>query len=320
METTIYNDIIHVAFCITDNDGTYIRHVATTMASILSNTKSKVHFHLIHDSTLTSENQRYLSNWIESQKQCLSYYLLTDTQLREIELLLKQNGYSCSAGTLYRLKITEILPDVHRVIYLDSDIVVNLDLNLIWEISIDSFFCGAILDNKSTRYKWSNRKSFKQMQIDYRKYFNAGVMILNLDLIKKEIMLWEQASAFFGKYKKKVIFFDQDALNNLLQKKTKLLDERFNFIPIGESEICKRIPAIIHFAGPKPWNYRCSPYDWLYWKYFSMTPWGDSVEKLLSAQQLVGIDLGYALQSGRIASRKNLLKGIWKICQLGRTR
>lgn len=111
----------------------------------------------------------------------------------------------------------------------------------------------------------------------------------------------------------KVPFIDQDALNFLLQKHIKFLPAKFNYIPINDSEIgrtCSAINAIIHFAGPKPWDYHCSPYDWIYWKYFSMTPWGDSIESLLDAQQMVGIDLGYALQIGRVASRKSLLRGI----------
>lgn len=304
------DDVIHVAFCMTDNDGTYIRHVATTIASILSNTLSKIHFHLIHDSTLTQNNQKLLNTWIEQKGQYLSCYCLNNTQIREMKLLLQQNGYSCSIGTLYRLKLAEILPDIRKVIYLDSDVIVNLDLKILWEIAIDSSFCGAILDHKATRYKWSNRRAFRRMGIDYKRYFNAGILALNLEKIRNKMLLWKQAMEFFEKYRKDTIFFDQDALNNLLQKETIFLNERFNFIPIGEKGNAKEIEAIIHFAGPKPWNYRCSPYDWLYWKYFAMTPWGDTAEKLLDAQKEVGVDLGYALQIGKIASRKNLLRGI----------
>lgn len=115
------------------------------------------------------------------------------------------------------------------------------------------------------------------------------------------------------KHSKDIIFFDQDVLNKLLQNEVLFLSEVYNFIPTAQNEITKDLktePAIIHFAGPKPWNFYSSNYDWLYWKYLSKTPWGDTVGKLLKWQKNLGIDLGYALCVGKVASRKMLLRGI----------
>lgn len=49
--------MIHVAFCVNDANGSYVRHTAATIASIFENTKDKVTVHLIHDETLTDENK-----------------------------------------------------------------------------------------------------------------------------------------------------------------------------------------------------------------------------------------------------------------------
>ena len=91
----------------------------------------------------------------------------------------------------------------------------------------------------------------------------------------------------------------------------------FNFIPAAEyaptsikQDDLDKQRYIIHFAGAKPWNYHSCIYDWLYWKYLSKTPWGDTAEKIVHLQKNLGIDLGYALSVGKIVSRKMLIKSI----------
>ena len=306
------NDLIHVAFCLTDPKGDYIQHTATTIVSVLENTQTNVQIHVIHDDTLSLSGKMGLEEISQRYQKKFCYHQIDRGYFENVAKAVFGKRRKVSVGTLYRLKIDEVLRNYPKVIYLDSDIVVNTDLLSLWEVDLENCFCAAVRDVKSTRNKWKNRHAFTKMRIKAGDYFNAGVLLLNLEAIRKEMSLWERAIAFFKKYGKESIFFDQDALNLLLQGRIKFLAEDYNFIPvaINANNLCEEKKAIIHYAGPKPWAYRCSSYDWLYWKYFSMTPWGNTVEKLLCAQKKVGIDLGYALQVGKVESRKNLLKGI----------
>lgn len=49
------------------------------------------------------------------------------------------------------------LIDVEKVIYLDSDLIVNLDISTLWNINIKNYILGAVLDIESSR----NDKRFK---------------------------------------------------------------------------------------------------------------------------------------------------------------
>lgn len=302
-------EVIHIALCICDADGLYMQHVGATVASIFENTKKTICIHLIHDQTLTEKNREFLDLLVKKYNQRIYYYSVDEVHFKEIEKLIRKSKTMTSVGMLYRLKMVDILPSLDRVIYLDGDVIVNLDINLLWSEDLGETFCGVVKDVKGTRMKWTNRFYFQRMDIDNNIYFNSGVILFNLAAIRKQMDLWNEAIGFFVKHGSKIRYCDQDALNFLLQKNAKFLSKKFNFIPVEYRyhESYAEEKAIFHFAGPKPWNCHCSPYDWLYWKYFSLTPWGDSVEKLIEAQKRLGIDLGYALQVGKVMSRRNLL-------------
>lgn len=303
---------IEVAFCLTDPKGDYVQHTAAAIASIWENSPSTVNIHIIHDSTLTGCGKEGLETLAKKYRQRIYYYFVDKNVFEQNADQISKSGLMVSLGTLYRLKIPHILAHLTKVIYLDSDVIVNGNLAQLWMVSIENYYCAAVLDSKSTRKNWRNRWAFRNMNISADYYFNAGVLYLNLEKIRHDFSLWRETISFLIKYGKQTVFFDQDALNYLLQKKTLFLGQNFNFIPVAlsSSDRCKEQEAIIHFAGPKPWKYRCSSYDWLYWKYFSLTPWGNTSDKLVKAQKALGIDLGYALQIGVVASRKNLLKGL----------
>lgn len=304
--------MIHVAFCIHD-EGNYICHTATTIASIFINTTSAVTVHIIHDDTLTAENKNRLDKLVAEYDKKIEYHFVDDNFFMTVASNLKHAALknSFSIGTLFRLKIVDILP-IRKVIYLDSDIVVNMDIKFLWDIEVDNYLIAAVRDLEETRKKWSNRWHFRSMKLSNKYYFNAGVIVFNLHLIRKEINLWNESLAFLFKYSKDAIFFDQDALNGLLQKKTLFLPKEYNFIPVAltPGKYDDDLQAIIHFAGPKPWNFRCSQFDWLYWRYFSKTPWGDSMLKLVEKQRNIDIDLGYALYVGKIGSRRMFINGL----------
>lgn len=305
----IRNDTIQVAFCASNG---YIPHTATAIISILKNTDSPIDFHLIHDDDLTDGNKEKLKKFVQSFGQQIYYHLVSEREINDALHVIDPTQFGYTKASLYRLSVCDLLENIPKVIFLDSDIVVNLNLGILWKENIDEFLCAAVLDEKGFRKKWKNRYRFKQMGMKSNLYFNSGVVIFNLKKIREQMILWDEAIKFFIQNSRWAAFLDQDALNKILQKETKFISNKFNFIPTGFNAINENRGAIIHFAGPKPWNYRNSDYDWVYWKYFSMTPWGNTTEKLLSVQEKAGIDLGYALQVGKIASKKNLLKGIYR--------
>src|SRR5690606_5620901 len=103
---------------------------------------------------------------------------------------------------------------------------------------------------------------------DTSKYFNAGVLIINLDKWRKD-HLPAKILNFISKNPEKIVYEDQDALNYFLHDKCLLLHPKWNqthFFHVREyQDTCfnqevfneaKYNPSIIHFtAESKPWRY-----------------------------------------------------------------
>ena len=53
-------------------------------------------------------------------------------------------GYS--EGILYRLCLPELLSGVHKIIYLDADVLVQCDLRILWETQLDDCAAEACWD------------------------------------------------------------------------------------------------------------------------------------------------------------------------------
>ena len=99
--------------------------------------------------------------------------------------------------------------------------------------------------------------------------FNAGVLILNLKLWRKD-NISQQVIQYLIKYHDYVLWWDQDGLNAILYNKWRPLSSIWNvmtnhldaFSTWEDSLLSKRVyqrilksPAIIHYAGPsKPWH------------------------------------------------------------------
>ncbi|XP_055818167.1 probable galacturonosyltransferase-like 4 [Solanum dulcamara] len=91
-----------------------------------------------------------------------------------------------------RIYLSDILPkDVHRVIYLDSDIIVVDDIAKLWGVDLGDKvlaapeYCHANFTNYFTDTFWSDLNLAKTFEGRRPCYFNTGVMVMNLDEWRK---------------------------------------------------------------------------------------------------------------------------------------
>ncbi len=131
-----------------------------------------------------------------------------------------------------------------KLIYLDTDVVLNNDIKLLWDINIDSYEYGAVVDYMG--------KVFKNPH-----YINSGVLLLNIPMIKKTCLFEKTRQAIKVK---KSSFPDQDALNKYTTK-CLYLPNRFNEQrKIKENTVvkhfCKGIKffPIFKIYNVKPWQ------------------------------------------------------------------
>lgn len=261
--------MIHVCFALHDNDGEYSKYTATAICSVLENTFSDVTVHLFCDETLSSENINLFRQLVGRYNKNIVVYTLDSGVFYAQNIKVG----SCSIGTLFRLKMADLLPDdVKKVIYLDSDVVVNLDIRALWDIDLGENFIAAKAFAENSY--WMCRKQF----VPVNEYFNAGVLLLDLEKIRCQMSLWDMAMDFFIRYPN-CQFADNDALNYVFKGRTRFLDDRFNSFSSQVTD--EEVNKIYHFAGDFVNPLQNNVASKLFFSYFIKTPWGtaEAVEK-----------------------------------------
>ena len=308
------SDVIHIALAFCDPKGTYARHAAVTMASIFVNAPSKQIFvHILHDESLTSDNRKAL---YELAKEYGQNIVFVDVASRFEELKRKAKNLPLDGyrGTMYRLFISDVL-DADKAIYLDCDIVVEMDIAELWNVSLNNKAAAAVRDVWTLDYlkgktiPWRLGKVWDLLGVPRDSYFNAGVMLLNLKKIREEYDLVESVIDFYANYRNCITLHDQDFLNWLFAGDVILLDERFNHInlPRDEGQIAG---SIWHMAGgsAKPWNSYTRPFvDDLYWKYLRKTPYCKKEDDMIRL-----VLTGLAASSLMHHHSEDCIKRVWK--------
>jgi len=279
------SETIHIAYSL---DDVYAEPTCVSMASMLANTKSKIHFHVISN-RLSDENKAKLSSLSErfSHGQWSFYGFKFDDK----KFILPAH---LTIETYYRFSLPTILPELDRIIYIDGDTIVNGEIAELWNEDLEGKAAGVVSAAIST----DKRSKILDLKCDWH-YFNAGVLLLDLKKISELYTLDNLPKIISVVFKKYVEnnepwFADQEIINYLMngEKYAKYLNAKFNLEDIGyflQFKNCRYLkewtnfynyPIIIHFIGPqKPWHLKASfmiSGHWrLYYKYKALTPFYD---------------------------------------------
>lgn len=277
-------DNIHLALVLHDQSGHYSKYVGTTLLSVFENMSvynhSSICVHIFHDDTLTKENKEKFEELVYGYNNKILFHkiLMTDIICHGIDItIIKKNVERITIGALYRLFIPNILKNIEKVIYLDSDVLVNIDIRTLWNEDISEYYAAVVSDDKDMAKMYVDTKYYRNMGIDYRAYFNAGILLLNLKNINLNIDFSKESMKLLSVCTK---FSDQDVLNALLKDKVKFIDKKYNLLidlqKGSDEKLAKQIKtkAVLHFAGYlKPWNCNNSDVIKLYCSYLIKTPW-----------------------------------------------
>ena len=185
--------MIHVCFGLHDGDGHYSKFVGTTMASIFENTFAPVTVHILHDATLTDDNRDKFSYLAGRYSQHVKFHDVEKICADEIKFLRDKLAEvfksRFSVGTFYRLLMKKILAPhgVNKAIYLDADIIVNLDIDELWRQDLKNFPLAAVPEIVATLNNMiSSKFLLSSGRVKQADYFCSGVMIIELDKIAGE--------------------------------------------------------------------------------------------------------------------------------------
>ncbi len=193
---------------------------------------------------------------------------------------------SLSSATFFRMMLPDLLPDLDRVIYLDSDIVARSPLTELWRCELGEAVVGAVRDAVSPWAAGQFMTHWGDLGLaPETPYFNAGVLVIPLESWRKQ----EVAAAMLDILRTvDCVQADQDALNAVAQGRWHELPRRWNVQSMDwrgqtvgwalmrdEVEAALADPGIIHYTTPgKPWwQSSAHPMGDLWFKYLDQTPW-----------------------------------------------
>ena len=295
--TVTASGAIHVA---TATDRSYLPWCATGLLSCLRATSDRrVHFHVLHEGTIPANEQEQLTEMVRAHQGCIDFRLID----AELLATLPTKGPSLGGRISWaRVLLPEIFPHLDRVIYLDADVLAIKSLSPLWTEDLD----GAVLGAVRNVVEPSMRPHVASLGIrDPRRYFNAGVLLIDLEAMRGE-RSWERISEFVRGMSEPLTWFDQDALNVVFAEQWKPLEPGWNAQNsfwgwkdwatevFGPETLAGAVddPAILHFEGPslcKPWHYLCPhPYRERYLATLAETPWyGHPLDERTVATRLI---------------------------------
>lgn len=242
-------DVINIALAFDQNF--IIPFYVLTNSIFDTNPQNKFVFHLIATGLKESEKND-VKNFIEKHKGEIHFYQ-PDEKLLEKFVIPKHTHFSIA--TYYRLFFPELIsPEIKKLLYLDTDIVIIGDLAPLYNINIDQVPLAASVDPKI------NRRPELGIYEDHN-YFNAGVLLINTEEWNRQQVTFK-AIEFLLSFPDKIQWADQDGLNAVLIKNWKKIDNKFNItyydIPpyLSKKEIINFLKdkTVIHFTTQhKPW-------------------------------------------------------------------
>lgn len=264
-----------VIVCAADNN--YVMPLAVAVRSLILNHKSSKKIVLfVIDGGIKRFNKRKILN-LTSTSECNIEIEFLKPDVERLKNM-KVSGYA-TLVTYYRLLIPELLSDsIEKVIYLDCDLIVNKNLQPLWDIDMGENYVMAAQDLMtpyvSSPYGLANYKELG-MPSD-TKYFNAGVMVINLEKWRTN-SISAKIIEYLEQNKEHVRWWDQDGLNAVLTDKWGELDTKWNRLVLKEDVYDDLVnnSCIIHFASAlKPWHFPYKhPTKDLFFQYLNMTPW-----------------------------------------------
>ena len=269
---------INIVFASDDN---YAQHIAVVIASIMAKTKEEVCFYVINDNISKNKIEK-LKNTADTFKAQIEFITVSEDKFINVYL----SGH-VSKAAYFRLALADILPnDIEKVIYLDVDLLVFDDINKLWQIDLKNLPLAAVPDYgimASVRL-CKQKKQVIGLPVG-EKYFNSGVLVVNLKEWRKEDYTKQILEIINNN---QLPHHDQDALNKLFMHRWKELELRWNVIPpiyylfnkvvfnkkLRNSALkAKSDIAILHYAGSyKPWQFKMyNGFNDKYYYFFALT-------------------------------------------------
>lgn len=268
-------NIIPIFFAVDDG---YIPFLAVSLQSLVENSNENNYYLIkILYTNISEDNQnrikKFEKNNINIEFVDLNYYI------EKIKDKLYTRDYY-SKTTYFRLFIPDLYPQYDKALYLDSDIVLLDDVANLYNTEMENNLVAAAPDDVIQTIEVFREYAEKVVGVaSYKNYFNAGVLLMNLDELRK--FDFQNKFIYLLDKIRFSVAQDQDYLNRLCKGRVKIVDSNWNRMPIAkEKENDANIKLIHYNLAYKPWHFEEILYKDYFWNYAQKTEFFDVIQKI----------------------------------------
>lgn len=288
----VYKESVPIVLSANDRFSPYLDIM---IRSVIFNASEKRNYDIIIlYNDISERNQRIIQSAANEKKNISIRFIRVCEYFDAGKLFVDQH---LSVETYYRLIIPEIMPNYHKILYLDCDMVADRDVAELYDLDLKGAIIGAAKDIDVAGQLNLNQNNWQAYAVETLKldspydYFQAGVLILDLDGFRKmtssQKMIQLALSHSFRCH-------DQDVLNIVCKNKVTYIPQQWNTLMdwqepeasrmqilkmaprklFEEYSIARKQPYLIHYAGyQKPWDVVDCDFAEYFWMYAKKSPY-----------------------------------------------
>lgn len=284
-------------------DNYYVKYLSITIQSIIDNSSKENNYDLIILNQNISDNTKeILTHMIKNLDNFSIRFYNMEKLTKEYEISSWFVTNYLNHTAYYRIFIPLIFSNFNKVIYLDSDLILNTDIANLYNQDLCNYTVGAVKDfgisnieeNDEIYHSFNGLYKYLTDTLNIKNinnYFNSGVLLIDIkSLISKNYF---EKFIKIGKINNR-FFHDQNILNSVLQNDVKFLNPEWNIqLNGGEGYIFETLnnenSKIFHFCSCcKPWNKdgnKTLP-EIYWWQFAQKTPFYEDIIRTNNSQKI----------------------------------
>lgn len=293
--------IIPVFFAIDDK---YVPFFAATLQSLVDNSTEKYCYVVkILYTDISEDNKEKLMKY---ERENISIeFVDVNFHISKIRNKLHTRDYYTNT-TYFRIFIPKLYPEFSKALYIDSDVIIKADIAELFNIDIGDNLLGAAREDVIQTYKVFQEYAEKVVGVSsYTNYFNAGVLIMNLEELRK--LKLQEKFIYMLDTIKFTVAQDQDYLNRICKGRVQIIDSAWNKTPVILDNIAEEDVKIMHYILIyKPWHFDDVLFGKFFWEYAEKTDFIDEIKQIrknfTEEEKLADIEKNKEL--GRLAKKE----------------
>ena len=272
----IKREEIPIFFAIDDG---YTPFLAVALQSLIDNASKNYNYSIkVLHTNVKEENKEKIINKYKSENVNIEYVDL-NYYIEKVKDKLYTRDYYTNT-TYFRLFLPELYPQYNKVLYLDSDIIIKGDISELYNTELGTNLVAAAPDDIIQYNKVFQDYAELVVGVSkYQYYFNAGVLLMNLDELRK--FDFQNKFLYLLGTVKFSVAQDQDYLNRLCKGRVTLLDRAWDCMPlVNETTKVEDIKLVHYNFAYKPWHFEDVLYQEFFWEYAEKTEFYDEIMKI----------------------------------------